>query len=413
MPRYSNTDCSTSRPCPTFEDTCIGNDHFTTDGADQPSTNPHHDPLVPDADTALRPASADPQGGLDYGDLDENQAQALQTASARRVLIKDMSMDDSTSTPEPTAAATPPIPPPPASLGPNGTYQASKIKRHRATKAQVEGRRDELFDIVEKMQPMTVRGVYYQATVRKLVEKTLSGYTKVQTDLTRMRRAGELPYDWITDGTRRPLKARSFGSVYELLDDTVQSYKKALWTDANCYVEIWVEKDALSGVLLPVTIEYDVPLMVSRGYSSISFLYNAAEYMKQLEVPVFIYHLGDYDPSGVDAAEAIEHELQQMAPWTIISFKRLAVTSEQIIEWDLPTRETNKKDTRAKNFVGGDVSVELDSIDPNTLRDMVRDAIEQRLPADKLAAMNAEEDSERELLEDIIRDAKIYRSGIS
>jgi hypothetical protein len=95
-----------------------------------------------------------------------------------------------------------------------------------------------------------------------------------------------------------------------------------VWQNANAYVEIWLEKDALSGVIYPVTAEYDVPLMVARGYASLSFLHSAAEYIDSLDVPTFIYHLGDYDPSGVNAGEKIEETLRELAPKADITFKR-------------------------------------------------------------------------------------------
>ena len=72
------------------------------------------------------------------------------------------------------------------------TYQASHIKRIRATKAEVEERREALLEIIDDGRPMTVRQVFYQATVRGLVEKAESGYAKVQTDLTVMRRDGSI-----------------------------------------------------------------------------------------------------------------------------------------------------------------------------------------------------------------------------
>ena len=81
-------------------------------------------------------------------------------------------------------------------------YAASPIKRHRATKHEVFSRRLRLYGIVHKMRPMTVRQVFYQATVHDLVEKTEAGYNKVQTDLVLMRRAGMLPYGWLADNTR-------------------------------------------------------------------------------------------------------------------------------------------------------------------------------------------------------------------
>ena len=88
-------------------------------------------------------------------------------------------------------------------------YRASPIKRTRATKAEVEARREALLDIIAVGRPMTVRQVFYQATVRGLVEKAESGYGKVQADLTVMRRAGELPYDWLADNTRWQRKPRT------------------------------------------------------------------------------------------------------------------------------------------------------------------------------------------------------------
>jgi hypothetical protein len=124
-------------------------------------------------------------------------------------------------------------------------------------------------------------------------------------------------------------------------------YRKDLWRQAECYVEIWLEKDALSGVLYPVTAEYDVPLMVARGYSSLSFLHSAAEYIASLDVPTFIYHLGDFDPSGVNAGEKIEQTLHELAPEAEIYFERLAVNREQIVAWSLPTRPTKQTDSRA------------------------------------------------------------------
>src|SRR5690606_26195753 len=149
-------------------------------------------------------------------------------------------------------------------------YQPRVIKRGRATKADVEARRVALYDIVSEMKPMTVRQVFYQATVRGVVEKSEAGYAKVKTDLGLMRKAGELPYDWLADNTRWQRKPRTFSSIEQALLDTARFYRKSLWTDASAYVEVWLEKDALAGVVMPITSMYDVPLMVARGYASLS-----------------------------------------------------------------------------------------------------------------------------------------------
>jgi hypothetical protein len=277
--------------------------------------------------------------------------------------------------------------------GNDPVYQASHIKRRRATGIEVFDRRGALAEIVRAMKPMTVRQVFYQATVRGLVEKSEAGYAKVQTDLTVMRRASHLPYGWLTDSTRWQRKPRTFNSPQQALAETARFYRKDLWADAECYVEIWIEKDALAGVIWPITSLFDVPLMVARGYSSLSFLHGAAEAISELTVPAYIYHLGDFDPSGVNAGEKIEETLRELAPEAEICFERIAVTPQQIRRWDLPTRPTKASDTRSRGF--GPISVDLDAIEPDRLRDLVRETIEQHLPVRQFEILKAAEESER------------------
>ena len=136
---------------------------------------------------------------------------------------------------------------------------------------------------------MTVRQVFLQAAVRGLVEKAESGSGKVQAGLAVMRRARELPCGWLADDTRWQRKPRTFDSVEDALRNTAAFYRKALWNEADWCVETWLEKDALAGVVGPVTSMYDVPLMVARGYASLSFLYSAAEAIDELDVPAYIY----------------------------------------------------------------------------------------------------------------------------
>jgi hypothetical protein len=273
-------------------------------------------------------------------------------------------------------------------------YQAnSPIKRTRATKAEVEARREALLDIIEAGRPMTVRQVFYQATVRGLVEKAETGYAKIQTDLTIMRRARELPYDWLADNTRWQRKPRTFNSVEEALKATARLYRKALWADAGSYVEIWLEKDGLAGVVYPVTFMYDVPLMVARGYAC----HSAAEHINTLDVPTFIYHCGDFDSFRRERGREDRRNVHELAPDADITFERIAVTEQQIADWDLPTRPTKASDTRAKAF-GSTLSVELDAIEPNRLRALVQETIERHLPPEQFEKLKAAEESERDLI---------------
>jgi hypothetical protein len=140
--------------------------------------------------------------------------------------------------------------------------------------------------------------------------------------------------------------------------------------------------------------------MVARGYASLSFLHSAAEYINSLDVPVYIYHLGDFDPSGVNAGEKIEETLRDLAPDADITFERIAVTPEQIDAWDLPTRPTKTSDTRSKGF--GEISVELDAIEPDQLRELVQEAIERHLPQHQFEVLKAAEESERTLIRQMV-----------
>jgi hypothetical protein len=105
------------------------------------------------------------------------------------------------------------------------------------------------------------------------------------------------------------------------------------------HVEVWSEKDAIRGVVYPVTAQYDVPLMIARGYSSETFLQQTAEEITEHGKTTAIYQLGDHDRDGVRAWQAIQKRLRAFVPDDIeLKFDRIAVTPEQITEYKLPTR---------------------------------------------------------------------------
>ena len=180
-------------------------------------------------------------------------------------------------------------------------------------------------------------------------------------------------------------------------------YRRDLWIDQGVHVEVWTEKDAIRGVISPVTVEYDVPLMISRGFSSETFLYETAEDINDEGKPAVIYQLGDHDPSGVAAWDDIQRKLRDFVDDDIdVTFERIAVTPEQITELALPTRPTKQSDTRAKTFVGE--SVEVDAISSSILRDLIRGAIERWIDPHELQMTRIAEASERQILARIADD---------
>ncbi len=292
-------------------------------------------------------------------------------------------------------------------LGQNRLYVPSDIKRFRRTKAAVNSIRDAIRDVLQSDHPRTVRQVFYALTVRGVIRKQEMEYHRtVIRLLVEMRETGDIPFDWIADNTRWMRKPTTFVGLDACLKNTANFYRRDLWAAMPVYVEVWCEKDALAGVLMEETEPYDVPLMVARGYASISFLHSAAEAIEAKAKPAHIYHFGDLDPSGVDASRDIEAKLRRYAPNAEIHFERTAVTRHQVTDWNLPSRPTKMSDSRAKKFVG--TSVELDAIPASRLREMVRTCIERHIDKEQLAVLRAAEASERETLG---RWAKIVNGG--
>ncbi len=257
--------------------------------------------------------------------------------------------------------------------------------------------RDGVHELTQQYDRMTVRQVFYRLETAGVVEKSQAGYRQVQQQLLRMRRENALSWQFITDGTRWQRKPESFGDAESYIDRVVHLYRRDLWQGQNVRLEIWLEKDALADVIFDATEKWDVPLMVSRGQSSATFLYSAAKAAEHAHqttgVETFIFTMYDYDAGGERAARTIRRELPEYAPNVPISFERLAVTTEQIEQWRLPQRPAKKSDPEAAKF--GEVAVELDAIDPNMLVSLVEGAIERHIDAHAWVVEQAIETEER------------------
>ncbi len=285
-------------------------------------------------------------------------------------------------------------------------YKASPLKRHRRTKAELAALDDALFEIVEEVCPATVRQVFYQAVNRGLVPKDEGkGYDVVQRRLLAMREALALPYGWIVDGTRYVHGYRRYNDLDEFTDFAAGLYRKDYWATSEVNVEVWLEKDALKGVLFPTGVnECGLGLHVTRGFASVTYLQEAAEQIEADGRPHHIYVLTDFDPSGISIAATVERELMRRAPDSEIHVERLAVDRDQIDLWDLPTRPTKSSDSRATAFrrIHGTDSVELDAIPPDELRELVRSAIDNHMDPHRLRSFKMVEEQEREGLRAIL-----------
>ena len=226
-----------------------------------------------------------------------------------------------------------------------------------------------------------------------------------------MREDGELPWAWIADGTRWMRKPHSYSSMQEALLRTQETYRRDLWANQNAYVEVWCEKEALSGVLFPITSEYDVPLMIVKGFPSKDFVHGAAETIEEIGKPAYLYYFGDHDPSGLWIWRDVQNKIRRYAPDADVTFQKVAVTPEQIKQYRLPTRPTKREgNSHAKNFRGQ--SVEVDSLPPDTLQALVRGVIEQHIDQRQLRITKIAERSEREQLA-VLANMKHYGPKLS
>jgi hypothetical protein len=282
-------------------------------------------------------------------------------------------------------------------------YEANPVNRKRRTNAELAVVDEAIVEAIRADHPVTLRGVYYRVVSAGAVDKTEAGYQLVGRQLLKLRRSGVVPYPWITDGTRWVTRPTTWTGIDETLEDAASSYRRALWHDQPHEVQVFTEKDAISGVILPITERWDVPLGVLRGYASVPFAHSVAQSIiesnKFRSGSTFVYQIGDHDPSGVDAWRDFTEKVTAFIAdsytdaWT--HFERLAVTEVQITRWQLPTRPTKRTDTRARGFIGG--SVEVDAIPASTLRNLVQKAIVQHIDERQLQITVTYEQSECEI----------------
>jgi hypothetical protein len=278
---------------------------------------------------------------------------------------------------------------------------ASPRKSGRPVSAHTIQLTETLAGVLAAEHPMSTRGAFYAATVAGAVPKTEAGYRKVQRLLVKLREQQIIPWGWIVDGTRWRRGPETYGSVEAALQETARLYRRSLWERSENLVEVWLEKEALAGVLVPITAEWTVDLMVCRGYPSLSYLHQAAEDTIKAGKFLTIYYLGDLDPSGKDIPRNIHDRMTEFG----VAFEliELAVTREQVSDWDLPSRPTKKSDTRASGFDGA--SVELDAIPASKLRELVDNAIRSHLDLREVEFLRVIEAEERAGLTELARGA--------
>ena len=253
----------------------------------------------------------------------------------------------------------------------------SRRSRIRSTNAELEQLDQQIVTALEKNHPQSVRHVFYLMTnprLQRSVEKADTGYERVQRRCVILRRAGRVPYDWIVDMTRRGHHTPTYDNPASLIRSHARQYRINPWAEAERYVEVWTESRSIAGVIEAVCRDYAVSLYPSGGFASVSLVYQAAEYASLAagDRPVEIVYIGDYDPAGVLIDQSIMGELRAHLG-SDITLHRIAITQEQIAQYDLPTKPRKESESRRRDI---DETVEAEAMPVELLLRLLRNQLD-------------------------------------
>jgi hypothetical protein len=215
--------------------------------------------------------------------------------------------------------------------------------------------------LAEADAPMTVRQVYYQLVSRQVIENSRSQYQAVSNLLVRARQDGTIPWSAIEDRLRRPRRVSMWDGLPDFAESVQAAYRRNVWATQDHYLEVWLEKDALSGIFEDVLDGYGVTLNVGRGYDGWDSIHNAAGRFGSGEGCSILY-FGDFDPSGEDMVRSLRERLAHFGCEPDVV--KCALTFNDVRLYDLPPDFAKQTDSRRAAFVAkhGDVCVELDAL---------------------------------------------------
>lgn len=266
---------------------------------------------------------------------------------------------------------------------------------------------------------MTLRQIFYRLVSKHLIQNTLSQYKNLSRILVKARERGDVDWTRIEDRSRTTIGGDyGFTSAEDFLLYSTESFKQAwnrftmpLWASQPNFLEVWVEKDALSTLVSDVAKGFRVKTCPARGYSSFTYVKEGAERLDEYEDKenIIILYLGDYDPSGLDITRDLEQRLKDYGI-PDVDVERIALTLDQIRQYSLPPMMAKQKDPRYAKFVadtGGADAVELDALEPPVLQDIITKAIQDKIDADLWNERAKEIEETRKKLREKFEKARI------
>lgn len=270
---------------------------------------------------------------------------------------------------------------------------------------------------------LTLRQLYYRLVSKDLIPNNDDSYKRVGKILLNARMGGLIDWGIIEDRLRVPNTVGTWDSPKSILNTAITAYKTDRLKDQEIYLEVWVEKDALSSIVAKASHKYQIPVMVNRGYGSATAMYNAYERIKNKtnrQIDDYqgrkarILYLGDHDPSGLDMIRDVEDRIKNMLSngndyyvddypldFNVIP---IALTQKQIKQYTPPPNPAKLKDTRSKKYVSkyGYESWEVDALPPNVLESVITKNIENLIDLDKYEVLKDKEELDIEKIRKFI-----------
>ena len=251
-----------------------------------------------------------------------------------------------------------------------------------------------ILEQLHQYKPLTLRQVFYQLVGKGIIPNTVSQYTMLSGLLKHARLTGRIHWDDIEDRVRTFHNLTGYDDQSSFLDteldNFLEGYRLDLMQDQDIYLEIWIEKDALSSIFTREAIKYSIPVVVCRGFSSVSFLNDyatRARYYSGLNRTPVISYWGDFDPSGIEMFNAMQTTLKDEFNISNIRYIRSGLLLDDIKKYNLPADPDALKlsDTRAKAHLEkyGSLAVELDALSPPDLVNKINNEINKLIDRDR------------------------------
>ena len=261
---------------------------------------------------------------------------------------------------------------------------------------------------------LTLRQLYYQFVSRDFIPNTARSYQRLGDVINDARLAGLIDWNAIEDRTRNVRSLSHWDTPSAIVEACAEQFHLDLWATQRHRVEVWIEKDALIGVIEDVCNEFDVPFFSCRGYVSQSEMWGAA--MRAVArmgikngVPqkTIVLHLGDHDPSGIDMTRDITDRINMFCAHHgyphIFQMRRLALNMDQVQEYHPPPNFAKATDARFAGYRKkyGDESWELDALNPTVLDGLIRNEIADVLNRPEYDKLRTKQHQHREELKSV------------